>query len=133
MSKPGLSRSSNSKSPGYEQGQVFFIYSPFDSTGAMNMSHSVRGLNLDQFLATNSSATSNSCSQGCPELAQALPVSAPLLQVALGPGVTPHANPKVGVSAMGHFHSQTYSEFSNNLGLQSSFGVGGGCGEKGKL
>lgn len=45
----------------------------------MNMSHSVRGLNLDQFLATNSSATSNSSSQGCPELVQTLPVPAPLV------------------------------------------------------
>lgn len=43
----------------------------------MNVSHSVRRLNLDQFLATNSSATPKSSSQRCPEPAQALPMLAP--------------------------------------------------------
>lgn len=116
------------KSPGCEQGQVLFIYSPFDSTGAMNLPHSVRGLNLDQFLATSSSATSNSSSQGCPEPAQALPVSAPLLQVALGPGVTPHANPKVGsVPWVTSTHrltrnSATILDFRAALGLVEAVG-----------
>lgn len=42
-------------------------------------------------------------------------------------------SPRTEVSTTEHFHLQTYSEFSDNLGLQSSFWVGGCCWNKGKV